>query len=277
MLEAEELPLPPALSKKLRELGTIAAAFSGGLDSRFLCHAAKLCGVKVLAIHIQGPHVPKRESAAAEAWAGRNQVPYISAWLNPLEDELIAQNNEKRCYFCKKLILEKIAKLARSELGSEIQLCDGGNLDDNLTYRPGQQAAYELGFISPLNLAGLGKKDIRHYGRLSGLEDPEQRARPCLLTRFSYGSRPDPESLERLEKCEAEIEESLRKHGLANLDFRLRMGDETILHIKPLNPVILEAIKIILERNNFKDCSIVQSEKISGYYDRLAKSAFVKE
>lgn len=52
---------PAALAKVLEGLPRIAVAYSGGLDSRFLRHAALLCGCDVLAVHVFGPHIPPQE------------------------------------------------------------------------------------------------------------------------------------------------------------------------------------------------------------------------
>lgn len=261
--------LPLKLREVFINLPAIAVAFSGGLDSRFLCHAAKLCGREVLAVHISGPHIPRRESEAARAWAEREKIPFISTRLNPLEVEGLADNGKERCYFCKKTVFSHVASLARKYGGPNYSLCDGGNQDDKSEYRPGLKAVKELGFISPLSLAGLGKEDIHRYARLSGLENPGQKARSCLLTRFAYGIRPDLESLTRLEKTESEIEDALAAFG--EPDFRLRLNPEPVLHINHLSNKGMEIIGDILTQNGYQNCPIIFMDKISGYYDRRSE------
>lgn len=260
--------LPRALRERLQALSKLAVAFSGGLDSRFLCHAASLCGCELLALHISGPHVPLRESEAARNWAERSNINFISLFLNPLEVEGLHNNGKERCYFCKKSAFGKIRDLVREKGLRNYQLCDGGNRDDRKEFRPGLRAVQELGFISPLGDVGLGKKEIRHYAKLSGLENPDQRARPCLLTRFPYGQAVSLERLARLERAESQIEEALSDFGAGNIDFRLRMTTEPELHINPVPPGLLKKIGQILANNIFANCHIIQTEKISGYYDQ---------
>lgn len=267
LLEKSEAGLPVNLRENLQALSALAVAFSGGLDSRFLCHAASLCGCRVLALHISGPHVPRSESEDAQRWAQINNIPFVSLPLNPLEVEGLADNGSERCYFCKKAAFGKIRALVREKGLSDFHLCDGGNRDDMREYRPGLRAVRELGFISPLSAAGLGKKEIRLYARESGLENPEQSARPCLLTRFPYGQSPGLDSLARVERTEGQIADMLSSLGAENTDFRLRMLAEPELHINPLPPHLLAKIWQILENNYFMNCKIIQREKISGYYD----------
>lgn len=264
--------LPYGLVRILKSLPGVAAAFSGGLDSRFLCHAARLCGLPVLAVHIAGPHVPARESRAAQSWAEANKIPFALAEFNPLDLKEAAANGKDRCYFCKKAIFAKVAGLAEQNGAETFARCDGGNLDDLGEYRPGRKAVLEAGFISPLAMAGLAKKDIRRLARLSGLDNPGQRARPCLLTRFAYGVRPDLESLARLEKTEAEIEAALESLGAGGADFRLRAAPAPALHITPVPARAEEALRRILANNGFGNCDVVFMDKISGYYDRLKNS-----
>lgn len=260
--------LPSGLVRILRSLPGVAAAFSGGLDSRFLCHAARLCGLPVIAVHIAGPHVPARESRAAQSWAETRKIPFARGRLNPLDLEEAAANGKDRCYFCKKAVYEKVAGLAGQNGARAFALCDGSNLDDEGEYRPGRKAALEAGFISPLGMAGLAKKDIRRLAGLAGLDNPGQRARPCLLTRFAYGVRPSLESLAKLEKTEAEIEDALESLGASGADFRLRAAPAPILHITPVPARAREAVRRVLDNNGFENCDMVFMEKISGYYDR---------
>ncbi len=262
--------VPVRLREILSELPAIVVAFSGGLDSRFLCHSARLCGCQVLAIHIKGPHVPERESRSAEEWARRNRIPLVFSSINPLSIRELRENGKKRCYFCKRAAFGEIKAQALKHGAENYYLCDGGNSDDSSEYRPGQKAVKELGFISPLSMAGLGKREIHHYAQVSGLENPGQKARPCLLTRFSYGVHPDLHNLARLEKTEEEIETLLASFGIKEHDFRVRIGRECVLQINPIPYEILDYLRKILSDNGFTNCDLKFMDRISGYYDRIS-------
>ena len=102
--------LPPELLRLLQGLPPLAIAFSGGIDSRFLCHAALLCGCDVLAVHARGPHVPTEESALALSWADARGLPLLVVDFDPLPLPEVAANSRQRCYACKQGLLAAIAK-----------------------------------------------------------------------------------------------------------------------------------------------------------------------
>ena len=81
-------------------------------------------------------------------------------------------------------------------------LFDGTNIDDLGDYRPGLQAAYEIGVISPLKDAGLKKSDIRELSKKSGIEGWDRASFTCLATRFLTGEKIDIEKVKMVEVCE---------------------------------------------------------------------------
>ena len=204
--------LPQALARRLRAMPPLVVAFSGGIDSRFLSHAALLSGCDVLAVHARGPHIPAGESAHALAWAEGRGLPLLVVDFDPLSLPEVATNSRQRCYACKTGLLAAIgAALARAGQQGRV-LCDGSNADDLVAYRPGLRALQEADVMSPLAESGMDKAAIRAAARATGLDDPDQRARPCLLTRLAYGLAPDADVLARL----AAAEEALS--GLAGLE-----------------------------------------------------------
>ncbi|MGE4311993.1 PP-loop family protein [Desulfovibrio sp.] len=204
--------LPQVLARRLRAMPPLVVAFSGGIDSRFLSHAALLSGCDVLAVHARGPHIPAGESAHALAWARRRGLPLLVVDFDPLSLPEVATNSHQRCYACKIGLLSAIGK-ALAQAGQQGRvLCDGSNADDLVAYRPGLRALQEADVMSPLAESGMDKAAIRAAARATGLDDPEQRARPCLLTRLAYGLAPDADVLARL----AAAEEALS--GLADLE-----------------------------------------------------------
>ena len=204
--------LPQTLARLLRAMPPLVVAFSGGIDSRFLSHAALLSGCDVLAVHARGPHIPAGESAHALAWARRRGLPLLVVDFDPLSLPEVATNSHQRCYACKIGLLSAIGK-ALAQAGQQGRvLCDGSNADDLVAYRPGLRALQEADVMSPLAESGMDKAAIRAAARATGLDDPEQRARPCLLTRLAYGLAPDADVLARL----AAAEEALS--GLADLE-----------------------------------------------------------
>ena len=214
------IPSLEGLSHALSDVavqGRFALAYSGGLDSRFLAHAARLLGLHPLLLHVTGPHVPPEESEFARAWAERQKLPFRTVPLNPLQLPAVAEGARDRCYACKHYLFTALATQ------SDLPLCDGTNASDASAYRPGLRAVRELSVISPLALAGLTKKDIHFLAEQTGMEEPDQKPRPCLLTRLPYGSTPAEEILFAIAAGESAVRRTLARMDLSRVDFRLRL------------------------------------------------------
>lgn len=257
-----------ALRDLLLPLGGLYVALSGGLDSRFLCHTALRLGLKVQALHLEGPHMPAHESAWARDWAARAGLPLTVLYLNPLVDPKVAENGAERCYYCKLAIFRRL-KEEVDNLGGGV-LCDGSNASDQAVYRPGLKALRELGIFSPLAEAGLSKDDIRALGEQTGLDWPEQAARPCLLTRFNYGVVPTPAKLQAVQAAEEAVEKALELLGQP-LPFRLRFPDaeHSVLHLLgDPDERVRAAVRQALDAAGFKDTPLESVASLSGHFDR---------
>ncbi len=279
--------VPAALAAVLRGLPRVAVAFSGGLDSRFLCHSALLCGCDVLAVHVYGPHIPPQESAGAATWARGRGLRLRTARFDPLALAEVETNSPQRCYGCK----TGLVALLRGELAPMAEahdrvLCDGTNADDLQAYRPGLRALEEGRVRSPLAEAGLTKAQVREAARATGLDRPWQRARPCLLTRLAYGMRPEADTLARLAAAEADLAalgETASAQGEAQGaalaakqdggragalgDFRLRLTPEPVLQAEKLPKELFQELQNILIRHGFWPCRLEAGGNISGFYD----------
>ena len=246
------------LLTRLRELAPLAVALSGGLDSRFLAHAARLANCDILLLHASGPHVSPRESEQTKLWAAGQGLPLRVIFFDPLALPVVAENTRERCYFCKKALLEILRPHAAG-----YTLCDGTQADDLLhPHRPGQRALKEAGLRSPLAEIGFSKTQIRELAAFSGLAQAEQPARPCLLTRLAYGLRPDAGTLARLAAAEAGLEDA----GLS--DFRLRLTPTPQLHVLALPEDMRASVKRVLTAHGFADAQIAHLETLSGFFDR---------
>ena len=272
--------LPEAFAAALRGLPPLAVAFSGGLDSRFLCHAARLCGCDVLALHARGPHIPPEESAQAAQWARENSLPLLLVDFDPLALPEVAANSRERCYGCKKGLITTL-RMALRETESERDesrrlLCDGSNADDLRAFRPGLRALAEAGVRSPLAEAGLSKETIRALAASTGLDRPEQKARPCLLTRLAYGLSPDAGPLARLARAESALAQlSAPGHAPGGTpdsapvwgDFRLRLTPAPLLQVTRLPGNAGPLAEAVLSEHGFAPCEIRLTDKVSGFFD----------
>lgn len=256
------------LTMELRTLaqtaGGLALAFSGGLDSRFLAFTAQHAGIPLLLLHARGPHIPPEDSAYVLHWARSRQLPLRVLDIDPLVLPLVAAGSPRRCYACKKALFSRFLEDVEG-----LPLCDGANASDYGEYRPGLQAAQELGILSPLARCGFSKADIRVQAVAMGMDNPHQQARSCLLTRFPYGMSPSIRLLQQLAAIESQIMRCFDRAGFQT-DFRLRVLENGafVLHLHELPPQkVQELLHAQLHRQGVP-VRLEQLDQLSGYFDR---------
>lgn len=209
------------LTEYLKELGSVAVAYSSGVDSTFLLKAAvdALGTENVLAVTASSCSFPVRELNEAKAFCEEHGIRHRICPSEELDIDGFRQNPKNRCYLCKHELFEKIWKIAREE-----HLCavaEGSNVDDNGDYRPGLTAVKELGVKSPLRYAGLTKEEIRELSRGLGLPTWDKQSFACLSSRFAYGETISEEKLGMVDKAE----QLLLDKGFHQLRVRIHGND----------------------------------------------------
>ena len=190
-----------ALQEYLKELGSVAIAFSSGVDSTFLLKVAHdVLGDQVIAVTAQSCSFPKRELEEAKAFCKKEGIKHIICESEELQIEGFSHNPKNRCYLCKHELFEKIGNIAKEN--NIKYVAEGSNMDDNGDYRPGLVAVKELGVSSPLRAAELNKQEIRELSKELGLSTWNKQSFACLSSRFVYGETINEEKLGMVEKAE---------------------------------------------------------------------------
>ena len=203
------------LLERLRSLERVAVAFSGGVDSSALLHAARsVLGEGAVGVIADSPSLPRRELAEARETAARIGAELVVIGTDEMEDEGYQANRGDRCYFCKSALFRAMEPWARSR--GFRALAFGEIQDDLLDDRPGARAAREFGVVAPLSESGFTKEDVRRYAREAGLPVAEKPSSACLASRIPVGSRVTRAGLERVERSE----EIVRGLGLRQVRVR---------------------------------------------------------
>lgn len=207
-----------ALKSRLRELESVAIAYSGGVDSNFLLKvASETLQDKAIAVTIHAMMHSSREIEEARTYANEFSVRHIVLNVDNFEVDEFTKNTPQRCYHCKREVFTKIKEIAKEN--NIKYVVDGTNLDDLGDYRPGLKALSELEIVSPLKDAGLTKADIRALSKEMNLETFKKPAFACLATRIPYGTVITNDRLRMIEKSEEYLVE------LGFNQFRVRAHD----------------------------------------------------
>ncbi len=215
------------LLDELKSYGTLAVAYSGGVDSSYLADCAhEALGQNARMIIADSPSIPRAELqeaidlAAARGWDLR-----IIQTEEHLGEEYL-ENKGDRCFHCKNELFSKMETIM-SEFGDTV-LAHGAIEDDKGDIRPGTQAAANHCVVAPLQNAGLYKKEIRILSERRKLPTAGKASFACLGSRFPTGTRIDLEAMTQVEKAEA----ILRARGYTQ--YRIRHhGDLCRIEIEP--------------------------------------------
>ena len=177
------IPELETLDRVLDELGPLAVAVSGGVDSMTLAHVvARRQGPAARMLHAVSAAVPPQATARVQRHALRHDWRLSLIDAGEFTDPDYRRNPVDRCFYCKQNLY---AAMARE---TDAVLVSGTNRDDLGDYRPGLRAAADRGVRHPFVEAGIDKAGVRRLARALGLGDlAALPASPCLSSRIETG------------------------------------------------------------------------------------------
>jgi uncharacterized protein len=225
MLSQTVLEKYDRLQSILKQMGSVAIGYSGGVDSTLLVKVAvDVLGSRAVAMIGRSETYPTREFEEAVALAEQIGARYVVVKTEETDVLKFQENPPDRCYYCKTELFGKLGDIAEAE--NIAWIADGTITDDIGDFRPGMRAKSERNVRSPLLEAGFSKDEVRELSKHLGLSTWDKPAFACLSSRFPYGMGITRENLTRIDTAET----LLRDLGFRY--FRVRFHDERTARIE---------------------------------------------
>lgn len=194
------------LKHLIRSYKKVGVAFSGGIDSSLLLLAAGEALGKSNVVALHGRSQLSYDESEVETlyqthFSSSVQLKIIE--LYPLDWPEFVNNDNKRCYYCKKKTYTIFKNYLR-DIGVDF-LLDGTNFDDLRKNRAGLPVLRELNIRTPLAEVQFRKKEIRFLAKMLGLPNYNLSANSCLATRLSFLPKLDENSLLLVKKLETDL------------------------------------------------------------------------